>query len=85
MIDVERVRAAEVLADDLSVSGHVYDLRTGAIDEVLPTQPIRSERPQERRARRDIDLLLWPSHARIAKVGLWTTSDSVMSRCTAMT
>ncbi len=35
--DVERIRAeAKVLPDGISVSGHVYDVRTGALREIVP-------------------------------------------------
>ncbi len=34
--DVERIRSLKTLPDGVSVSGHVYDVRTGSLREVVP-------------------------------------------------
>ena len=36
--DVETIRSLESLPADVSISGYVYDVRTGAIREVVPTR-----------------------------------------------
>lgn len=39
-IDVERLRADDVVPRDLKVSGHIYDIATGRLSEVVPTQAV---------------------------------------------
>lgn len=42
--DLERLRAAPVLPDDLVVSGHVYDVGDGRLHEVFPPTALRGGR-----------------------------------------
>lgn len=39
--DVERLRAAPTLPDDLVVAGYVYDVTDGRVREVVPPAPLR--------------------------------------------
>jgi carbonic anhydrase len=39
--DVDRIRTATAISPRMRVSGHVYDVATGLIETVIPTQPVR--------------------------------------------
>lgn len=41
-IDIERLRAANILSDEMPVAGYVYDVNSGQLQEVVAQAPLRS-------------------------------------------